>query len=167
MSSDVFISYSREDRPVAEDLARQLGAAGYTVWWDRDLFAGADFERTIGEELATAKAVVVLWSAVSIRSGWVRDEAATAMERGVLVPVLLAPGVLPPLGFRSVHAIPLDPHGLTELARALVRRVGHSGKTLPTTALPGKPGLGVGLVEGLVVLALLGAVVAFVLLTPR
>lgn len=165
--SDVFVSYAREDRPVAEVLARQLEAAGYSVWWDRDLYAGTDFEQVIGSELMEAKAVVVLWSATSVRSGWVRDEAATGMERGVLVPVLLAAGVLPPLGFRSVHCIPHDPRHLGELGRALVRRIAKPSKGVQIPAFAGRPGLGIGVLEGLVLLALAGAVVAFVWLTPR
>jgi hypothetical protein len=165
--NDVFLSYAREDRPVAEVLARQLEAAGYSVWWDRDLYAGTDFEQVIGQELATAKAVIVLWSATSVRSGWVRDEAATAMERGVLVPVLLAPDVLPPLGFRSVHCIAHHSRDLSELSRALVRRVANPAKAIPTPAFSARSSLGIGMVEGLVLLVLALGVLAFVWFTPR
>ncbi|MFI4997767.1 MAG: TIR domain-containing protein, partial [Hyphomicrobiales bacterium] len=31
---DVFISYAREDRSQAAELAELLEEAGYTVWWD-------------------------------------------------------------------------------------------------------------------------------------
>jgi hypothetical protein len=165
--SDVFLSYAREDRPIAEALARQLEAVGYSVWWDRDIFAGTDFEQVIVDQLASALAVVVLWSPASVRSGWVRDEAATAMERGVLVPVLLAAGVLPPLGFRSVHSIPYNPRDPGELARALVHRVAKPSKSVSIPAFAGSGATGIGWVEGLALLTLAVAVAAFVWFTPR
>ena len=104
--ADVFISYAREDRPAAQLLARTLEAGGRTVWWDREILPGKDFAELIAAELARAKAVVVIWSEASTRSGWVRDEAHEGLERGILVPVLM--GVAePPLGYRSIHAVDL------------------------------------------------------------
>ena len=31
---DVFVSYARKNRPVAEQLAEGLSATGLLVWWD-------------------------------------------------------------------------------------------------------------------------------------
>ncbi|MFZ1430220.1 MAG: SUMF1/EgtB/PvdO family nonheme iron enzyme [Geminicoccaceae bacterium] len=104
--ADVFISYAREDRERARRLALALEAAGRSVWWDREILPGKDFTAVIGAELATAKAVVVIWSAASVASGWVRDEAHEGLERQALVPVLVD-GVEPPMGFRSIHAADL------------------------------------------------------------
>ena len=73
--ADVFISYAREDRPFAARLAHALEAGGRTVWWDREILPGKDFAELIAAELAQAKAVVVIWSPASGKSGWVRDEA--------------------------------------------------------------------------------------------
>jgi hypothetical protein len=69
------------------------------VWWDRRIIAGQTFDQVIEHELETAKCVVVLWSKDSIVSEWVRNEAAAAAERGVLVPALID-NVKPPLEFR-------------------------------------------------------------------
>ncbi len=38
--ADVFISYKREDRELAERLAHALEQLGFDVWWDFDLLAG-------------------------------------------------------------------------------------------------------------------------------
>lgn len=104
--ADVFISYAREDRAFAARLAHRLEAGGRTVWWDREILPGKDFAQLIAAELARAKAVVVLWSPASAKSGWVRDEAHEGLERGALVPVLV--GVAePPIGYRSIHAVDL------------------------------------------------------------
>jgi hypothetical protein len=69
------------------------------VWWDRKIIAGQTFDQVIEHELETAKSVVVLWSKASISSEWVKNEAAVASERGVLVPALID-SVKPPLEFR-------------------------------------------------------------------
>jgi formylglycine-generating enzyme required for sulfatase activity len=104
--ADVFISYAREDRHRAERLAHALEAAGCSVWWDREILPGHDFTTVIAAELAAARAVIVIWSAASIASRWVRDEAAEGLERNALVPVLFD-GIEPPMGFRSIHAADL------------------------------------------------------------
>jgi hypothetical protein len=103
---DVFLSYAREDRERASVLAHALESDGWSVWWDRKLVAGEAFDDTIERQLATADSVVVLWSEHSIRSEWVKNEAAAASERDVLVPVLLD-DVKEPLEFRRRHAADL------------------------------------------------------------
>ena len=60
--ADVFISYKREERDVAENLARALTAQGYSVWWDVDLLPGDRFANEIEAVIKRAKAVIVLWS---------------------------------------------------------------------------------------------------------
>lgn len=97
--ADVFVSYASEDRERAGQLAQALGARGWSVWWDRKIIAGQAFDRAIERELETARCAVVLWSAHSVDSEWVKNEAAVAAERDVLVPALID-GVRLPLEFR-------------------------------------------------------------------
>jgi TolB-like protein len=102
--ADIFISYARPDRDKIERLAEALEARGLSLWWDRQIGGGAEFSRIIETELGTAKTVIVAWSADSLASHWVRDEAEFARGAHKLLPVSLD-GVLPPLGFRQLHAI--------------------------------------------------------------
>lgn len=104
--ADVFLSYASEDREKAGQLAHALGAMGWTVWWDRKIIAGQAFDQTIEHELEKARCVVVLWSAHSTASEWVKNEAAVAAERGVLVPALID-SVKLPLEFRRKRAADL------------------------------------------------------------
>ena len=104
--ADVFISYANEDRARAQDLAFALEEYGWSIWWDRSIVAGETFDDVIERELNSAKSVVVLWSRASILSEWVRNEAAEAAKRGVLVPAAID-GVSPPLEFRRKQTVNL------------------------------------------------------------
>jgi formylglycine-generating enzyme required for sulfatase activity len=96
--ADIFFSYKREDRAKIEPLVELLERQGLTVWWDPDLVAGERFDEVINHEIAQARCVIVAWSETSTRAVWVRDEASTGRDRGVLVPLSLD-GARPPLGF--------------------------------------------------------------------
>jgi len=56
------------------------------VWWDSDLYAGAEWEQVLRRTLATAKAVVVLWTSDSVTRPWVLQEADVALATDKLVP---------------------------------------------------------------------------------
>jgi hypothetical protein len=104
--ADIFLSYASEDRSRAAKVAGALVAHGWSVWWDRRIVAGQSFDDVIERELKAAKCVVVLWSASSVSSKWVRNECSDANDKGVLVPVLIE-RVAPPFEFRHVHAADL------------------------------------------------------------
>ncbi|HVY85557.1 MAG TPA: toll/interleukin-1 receptor domain-containing protein [Caulobacterales bacterium] len=101
--ADVFISYASDDRDRVRPLAEALQRRGLKVWWDRALAAGQDYAAVIERELAAAKAVVVVWTAGSISSTFVRDEAGRARDDGRMVPILMDRIELP-LGFASFQA---------------------------------------------------------------
>lgn len=108
--SDVFISYAREDRSIAQSVAKDLEARGYRVWWDVELVGSDDFQDVILAALAQARAVVVIWTKASIKSAFVRDEARYALHYKKLV-ATRAPGVDVldiPFGFQSQHTDDVD-----------------------------------------------------------
>jgi hypothetical protein len=139
--TDVFISYANGDRERARDIANALSARGWSVWWDRKIKAGQTFDEVIERELDTAKNIVVLWSGTSVVSEWVKNEAAVAAQRRVLVPVLLDDVKLP-LEFRRKQTIDLvgwdgDPAGLQALYDALGAPRAE-GTTAPASAIRAK-----------------------------
>lgn len=100
----VFLSYASADRKVATTVVGLLEQAGFDVWWDGLLEGGERYSQTIAEALEGARAVVVLWSAASVASHWVHDEAERGRDTGRLVPLSID-GTQPPLGFRQFQAI--------------------------------------------------------------
>lgn len=103
----VFFSYSREDKARALPIILAIRAAGYSVWWDGMLEGGSTYLETTERALESARAVVVLWSAKSIKSHWVRDESTYGREQQKLVPLAID-GVQPPLGFRQIQLIDFE-----------------------------------------------------------
>jgi len=106
--SDVFVSYKRVDEARVAALVDALQAGGLSVWWDRDIEAGAHWRRAISERLDAARCVIVVWSAASVGAdaSFVHDEAARARTRGCLLPVSID-AVVPPLGFGEIQALSL------------------------------------------------------------
>jgi hypothetical protein len=106
-STEVFVSYAREDRDTAQALAAVLEADGHAVWWDRELGGGSDFSLEIERELTAARLAIVLWSQASVQSGFVRDESARARDAGKLLPLRIEAEVALPLGFGNLHTLDL------------------------------------------------------------
>ena len=101
---DVFISYASEDRPLAQQLAASLEQSGVSVWWDRRIQVGSEWDKTIEDALASAKCVVVLWTAHAKDSRWVRAEAREALNTKKVVPVMLEANAIP-LAFTGIQAL--------------------------------------------------------------
>ncbi|TPE65218.1 toll/interleukin-1 receptor domain-containing protein [Sandaracinobacter neustonicus] len=118
----LFISYAREDRGPVERLAHALEAAGFRVWWDAALEGGHHFAAEIERELEAADAVIVLWTAASVKSNWVLDEAMHGRDRGCLIPLRLDDTV-PPLGFRQIQGIDLEEGQEAQTVEAIARAV--------------------------------------------
>src|SRR5262249_40648383 len=105
--ADIFVSYASADRDRARALAEALATQGWSVWWDRTIPPGRQFDEVFEEVLAAAGGVVVRWSKASVASSWVKTEAADARDRKILVPVLIEDVKLP-LEFRRMQAADLS-----------------------------------------------------------
>jgi membrane-associated phospholipid phosphatase len=149
--SDIFISYFHHDRPHAELLARALEAEGLSVWWDRTIPAGRNFDQVIEEALNAAKVVIVLWSRGSVQSRWVLNEAEEAAARNILVPVFIEQKVRIPLAFRRIQAANLvgwdgsqEAPAFHDLVATLAQRIGGRSESTgpqPVSELPVDHGL--------------------------
>lgn len=87
--ADIFLSYSRVDRPTAQIIAEALEAEGFSVWWDKILRAGQTYDEVTETMLRDSHVVIVLWSQTSVKSKWVRAEATQGQRNCVLVPAMI------------------------------------------------------------------------------
>src|SRR5437016_213782 len=118
--ADIFISYSKGSKAQTQQLADDLRARGFTVWYDTSLVPGDSFRHVITFELAKARAAIVIWTADSVKSDWVCAEASRARARGILIPVR-ADDVRShdiPLPFGSLHTESLSNRSAIEAALA-------------------------------------------------
>jgi ubiquinone/menaquinone biosynthesis C-methylase UbiE len=104
--TDIFISYAEEDREVARKISKLFEDGGWSVWWDRKIPAGKTWRNVLEHVLQNMRCMVVLWSANSIASEWVKEEAEEGKSQGKLVPVLIE-SVKLPIGFRTIQAADL------------------------------------------------------------
>ena len=142
----LFVSYSRTDLARARPVIDLLEGAGFDVWWDGRLEGGENYLQTTETALETCACVVVLWSATSVASHWVRDEAQRGRERGCLVPLSID-GTMAPLGFRQFQLLDISAWDgraqSAEAARILVAVRARSGgeAAAPAPQLPASPPL--------------------------
>ncbi|MCA9465926.1 MAG: TIR domain-containing protein [Nitrospira sp.] len=94
----VFISYSSAQQHLAQELEAKLIAKGVKVWRDKtNLRVGERWPKKLGDAIAEANTVVLLWSAEASQSDFVELEwnIAVAMNKPVL-PCPLDATSLPP-----------------------------------------------------------------------
>ncbi len=124
----IFLSYSSDDRDQGgaksiRELRRHLIEKGVPVWWDQDIESGAAWRETIKKRLSAAKAVLTFWTANSVQSNPVIEEASTAQSNKKLVHARLDDAELP-YGFSETQYSDLqgwdtDSEGMAALIRAL------------------------------------------------
>lgn len=101
--TDVFISYASTDRDRAALVAREFQARGWSVWWDRTIPPGRQYDEVIEEALAAARCVVMLWSQASTASAWVKYEAGEALQPKALIPALVVRVAIAEHGGQACH----------------------------------------------------------------
>ncbi|MGA7771350.1 MAG: toll/interleukin-1 receptor domain-containing protein, partial [Pseudolabrys sp.] len=87
---EIFLSYSRRDSSTVQALAAALEEKGVSVWIDRSgIEEGDAYDTQIEEAIARTRVVIVVWSQHSVRSHWVRAEAAYALNNHKLMPIAI------------------------------------------------------------------------------
>jgi len=133
--SDIFISYSREDAKFVEALIIALIDYGWSVWSDKSgITEGRPYDEQTENAILEATVALVIWSQSSVKSRWVRAEAAYAMARNKLIPII-ADGSDPPLQFLHIQGVNLadwrqtnDDVAFKKLASVLSQRLDRVGR---------------------------------------
>src|SRR5271157_1568110 len=138
--SDVFISYARSTAKQAQAVAAALRGLGYSVWIDDDLPAHRTYSRVIEEQMAAAKAAVVIWSADAVQSEWVLSEANRAREDRKLVQVTTDTARLP-MPFDTIQCADLvgwtgeaDAPGWRKVVASISELMGEMTENAPPVA---------------------------------
>ena len=86
MAHDVFITYSKFDKPVADATVATLEQHGIRVWIaPRDVRPGTDWGESIIDAITGTGIMVLVLSSHSNDSPQVRREVQSAFERGITV----------------------------------------------------------------------------------
>jgi tetratricopeptide (TPR) repeat protein len=94
-SHNIFLSYAHEDEEPARVLAEALRREGYSVWWDRIIVPGQNYQNEIQRAINKSVCVIVLWSRHSVDSDWVKEEASFARTQHKLIPVAIDDAQIP------------------------------------------------------------------------
>lgn len=142
MSSQVFISYSSDDRSYVEALAGHLRAEGLDVWFDDRIMAGHTFPRAIQTAIDECRVFIVILTPSAVRSDWVRNEVVYARGRGKPVIPLMLKRCTPPVEVAALHAENVRggrmPSGHT-IARIKSIAFGHPVPAPPPPRPPKRP----------------------------
>ena len=86
MAHDVFISYSANDKPIADAMCSTLESKGIRCWIaPRDIVPGMDWGGSIIDAIATSRVMVLLLSSNSNASSQVKREVERAVNKEVIV----------------------------------------------------------------------------------
>lgn len=131
----LFISHADADSAAALRLAAALKHAGLDPWVAEDeLYPGDNWAEVIGRGLAEAEAMVVLLSAESLRSSWVRNEIAYALGeerfKDRLLPLVIGsheelPSELVPWPLRNLQWYEARQGEEPEIARRIAAALTH------------------------------------------
>jgi hypothetical protein len=152
---EIFLSYSRRDASTVQALAAALGERGLSIWLDKSgIEEGDAYDTQIEDAIAQTRVVIVLWSKSSVKSQWVRAEAAYALGKHKLLPISIDRSE-PPLQFLHIQTIDFDGwqdgaggEAFSRLLAALAKRLDHAigpsqpiagGHAAPATAAPTQP----------------------------
>lgn len=104
--TDIFLSYSSNDRERVRRVRNALVTANYDAFWDQDIPAGVNWVESIREHISQASVVITFWSKSSAQSENVFHEASIAKVEGKFMPAMLEPmhPIDIPMGFFSIQA---------------------------------------------------------------
>jgi len=148
--ADIFLSYARTDRALAEQVKAGLEAAGLSVFFDVEGLDGGDvFPDVLDREVKSAGAVVSLWSQHALTRPWVKQECSIGLKRKCLIPLAIERlGELDvPVAFEGLQQIDFTGfHGRTDtpewqnLMRSLSRTLKRPELVQGTAKTPDGPG---------------------------
>ena len=178
MAYDVFISYSRKDSKVAEEICTALSKAGLTYFIDREgIEAGQNFPQVLAEAVDGSTVFLFLASQNSFRSRFTRREVTYAFNHkhsGAIIPYIIdGSETMPPdlelmlgnFNWRRKELCPVEPQLIDDIRTAIARP--EEGTVGGRAVLSARRKKVIGWTAVSVVALLVLAVVLFALLRGR
>jgi hypothetical protein len=121
LAHDVFISYSHQDKVVADAVCHRMEEAGIRCWIaPRDIAPGADWSASIVAAIERARVMVLVFSAHANDSQQIKREVERAVHKGVAVIPLRINDVMPA---GSLEYFLSTPHWLDAVSPPLERHL--------------------------------------------
>jgi hypothetical protein len=121
MAHDVFISYSSQDKPVADAICNGLESCGIRCWIaPRDILPGSSYGEALMKAIEGCRILVVVFSSRSNGSRFVEREVEAAVSGGATVIPVRIEDVVPSGSMRFFLGLP---HWLDALTPPLERHI--------------------------------------------
>jgi hypothetical protein len=133
---DVFLSYSSQDKPVADAICAHLEARSVRCWIaPRDILPGTNYPRAIVDAIDGSRIMVLVFSSRSNHSHHVVRELSHAVSRGVIIVPFRIEDVQPSRDMEYLIGVP---HWLDAMTPPLEQHIGRLGETVATLLSRGK-----------------------------
>ena len=122
--SQIFISYSRANRTIAEQLTRVLEQQGLSVWVDyKTLKGGSTWEDEVENALRNADIFVTILSKESVNSNWVHAETGYALSLKKRIIPILVEDVRLPLNLSNIQYLDARKLRVDELGKTVAAAI--------------------------------------------
>jgi hypothetical protein len=127
MAHDVFISYSAQDKPIADAVCATLEAHGIRCWIaPRDILPGIDWGEAIIDGIAESKMMVLIFSSNANKSSQIKHEVERAVHHCLPIVPLRVEDVVPS---KSLEYFISTPHWLDALTPPLEQHLARLAQT--------------------------------------
>lgn len=122
-----FISFSRQDQSIANDVASLLSQCGYSAFIDDEISVGSNYAEQLTKRLNASDVVIYIVSEVSLNSQWCRREIEYAKSKGkTIIPIAITRDILNGKSYQesivfSLNGLVWDVKGRDELSSLLQR----------------------------------------------
>jgi hypothetical protein len=128
VGTEIFISYSTEDKPVADAVCNNLESQGIRCWIaPRDILPGTNYQEAIIDAIDSSRIMVLIFSSHSNNSPHVIRELTRAVSKGVVVIPFRIEEVSPS---KSMEYLISVPHWLDAMKPPLEQHLEKLGKTV-------------------------------------
>lgn len=138
MRVEVFVSYDRQDRSIVQEIIKYLEENDIITWWDDKITAtSSDYSNEISSAIVASQCFIVVWTANSVDSQWVRGEVSTAVSSSTERPKVIHLSVGNPeipMEYRTCQVTPvitsnekIDEKSLSKIHEFIKKVIGIQG----------------------------------------